>query len=240
MNMKSKKAFTLLELIITISIIAIIGVILIILFNPWQQLGKGFDARRKSDLDILKKVLEDYYNDKGCYPQANEICYDNTTDVSVGVGHASLIGKQCHICGNEPTSPSFSPYLTQLPCDPQHPAKKYLYSYDCPGGVCPACIPEYVIYSALTTIGDQSISNLGCLGDGCGNPPDYGYAYGVSSSNTRLNISNRFNCISITGKCNACGSGGYLSCITDVGCPDKSKIYSSSTVCCNQNPGACN
>lgn len=69
-----KKAFTLMELLIIIALIAIIATVVLILLNPWQQIAKAQDSRRKNDLATFRKVLEDYYNDKGCYPKPNEVC----------------------------------------------------------------------------------------------------------------------------------------------------------------------
>src|SRR5574340_1311498 len=137
-----KKAFTLLELTIVIALIAILAVILILLLNPWQQIGRGNDAKRKHDLDVLKKVLEDYYNDKGCYPLAAQLCYDippGPTEVRKGIGAgATLYSYTCHICNtDDPNRPNFSPYLSPLPCDPEHPQKEYLYEVDPTNGSCP-------------------------------------------------------------------------------------------------------
>ncbi|PIP14675.1 hypothetical protein COX47_03920 [Candidatus Roizmanbacteria bacterium CG23_combo_of_CG06-09_8_20_14_all_35_49] len=67
--------FTLMELLIVIAIIAILATIAIVLLNPMQQISKAQDGRRKNDLATFQKVLEDYYNDKGCYPRPNEVCY---------------------------------------------------------------------------------------------------------------------------------------------------------------------
>ena len=108
--------FTLMELLIVIVIIAILATIAIVLLNPMQQISKAQDGRRKNDLATFQKVLEDYYNDKGCYPRPNEVCYPNSQS-----GYNPNVDTKCYICGNE-SSPAnfanFSPYMARLPCDP--------------------------------------------------------------------------------------------------------------------------
>lgn len=224
-KLKISSGFTLLELLIVITIIVILAVVAIIILNPGQQIGKANDAKRKQELSELRKVLDDYYNDKGCYPKPNQICYDNPG--------STTNSQYCHICGRETNSPSFSPYINSLPCDPQHPTQQYLYNVSND-----ACSNWYQIYSDLSLgNADRDAKALNCTGGSCGLPPNYGYYYGISSSNTNLNVSSQYNCLSITNRCNVCGA--YSSCLTDNGCPDKNKIYGSYQACCSANPGAC-
>lgn len=56
MTQHKKPAFTLIELLIVITIIGILAVFVIASFNSAQQ--KSRDAKRKSDLDAVKKALE--------------------------------------------------------------------------------------------------------------------------------------------------------------------------------------
>ncbi len=62
----SKKGFTLIELMVTISIIAIIAAVGITTFSQAQKLGR--DARRKQDLRSLSIALELFYQKNGRYP----------------------------------------------------------------------------------------------------------------------------------------------------------------------------
>ncbi|MCK9344629.1 MAG: type II secretion system GspH family protein [Candidatus Pacebacteria bacterium] len=59
MNMKDKRegGFTLLELLIVISIIAILSVALVLVLNPAEALKKSRDAQRISDLSTMKTAL---------------------------------------------------------------------------------------------------------------------------------------------------------------------------------------
>lgn len=65
---KKNQGISITELLIVITIIAILMVVFMAAFKPWTQQAKARDSRRKSDLQKLKAPLEDYYNDNNCYP----------------------------------------------------------------------------------------------------------------------------------------------------------------------------
>ena len=69
-----KKAFTLIELLITVAILGILILISLFIFQIYMTRAR--DGRRKSDLAKLQRVLEDYNNDNLCYPDVLE-CKDN-------------------------------------------------------------------------------------------------------------------------------------------------------------------
>lgn len=69
-----EKAFTLIELLITVAIIGIL--ILVSLFIYQIYMTRARDGRRKADLARLQRVLEDYTNDNLCYPDTLE-CKDD-------------------------------------------------------------------------------------------------------------------------------------------------------------------
>jgi four helix bundle suffix protein len=164
---KSPKGFTLMELLLVIALIALLATALLILFNPKKQIEKAQDSKRKTEITQLQKVLEDWYNDKNCYPKPEEICYDSPTS-----------NNTCHICGHHPSSPKFTPYLSSLPCDPQYPRKNYLYYFDDS-----ACPKSYVIYTSLSNTTDPAIAQVNCQ-NGCGPDDDCHFNYGFSSPNT--------------------------------------------------------
>lgn len=69
-NIKFGQGFTLIELLMIIALVAIISVAAMILINPIDGMRKGLDAKRKSDLAQIKRLLELYYNDNGEYPNS--------------------------------------------------------------------------------------------------------------------------------------------------------------------------
>lgn len=218
-----KKAFTLLELLIIVSLIAIVAIAVLILLNPWRQIAKAQDGRRKNDLAALQKALEDYYNDRGCYPTPAQICYNSPTSLPNGT-------YTCNICGNESTSPSFSPYLSRLPCDPQHPTNKLLYQVN--SLTCPSW---YRIYSELSAVWSRESDSAGCGEGGCGPKPSYGYDYGASSPNISLEKTPNFFCYTNTNTCDNCGGGGgdYNYCYINPTCL---QVYATEALCCARLP----
>ncbi|MGB9706949.1 MAG: type II secretion system protein GspG [Microgenomates group bacterium] len=153
---RKNSGFTMIELLIVVATIGILGTMAI--FTALNQIAKGRDGRRKADLAKIQKALEDYMNDNGCYPERTEI----TEDLPI----------QSVICKK-----SFSPYLTELPCDPiNNTYYNYFYSYDSNQ----TCKSWYKIYAKLENTKDPIIAQAGCAG-GCG--PSGNYNYWVSSPN---------------------------------------------------------
>lgn len=250
-----KKAFTLLELLIVISVVGILAATVLILINPWNQIAKAKDARRKKEIDLIHKAIEDWFNDKGCYPKPSEICYDTPVNVctagSGGFGLRQFSSQICHICGNEATSPSFSPYLPKLPCDPEHKQKDYLYEVQSKtgincnlgGDITSACPSWAKFYTSLSSNYDFDSDKIGCSQGGCGlsagqlqvtvTPYPYGYSYGDTTGNVTLNSTAYWYCYNPNKKCFACGST-YLACTNPLsGCQT---IYSSIQACQFDHP----
>jgi prepilin-type N-terminal cleavage/methylation domain-containing protein len=93
---KKKKGFTLVEIIIVMAIIIIFATMMVGIFNAIGVTNKGRDAQRKKDLRRIKIAFEEYFNDKGYFPD----------DVDTW-----NIKSNC-------SSDVFSPYLKSWPCDP--------------------------------------------------------------------------------------------------------------------------
>lgn len=101
--------FTLVELLIVVSIIAIMVVLAIAYFRG--QLFKGNDAKRKSDIKRIQIAVEEYEKDNNCYP--------------------SFV-----TCNQDDASQPINPYLSKIPCDPVT-KQSYFYEPD-PGSLnCP-------------------------------------------------------------------------------------------------------
>jgi len=169
-----QSAFTFIELVVSMAIIALLTIVFLGLFNPLKQVQKSWDGKRKNDLSTMQKALEDWYDDKGAFPNANQICFDSVS--SSRIDDYGKTACYCQVCGNRSGSPSFSPYLSRLPCDPQSTAKEYLYDFDC-SGTKPAF---YRVYTKLSITTDRAITELGCQ-YGCGPAQDYAYNYGISN-----------------------------------------------------------
>ncbi|HEX7041828.1 MAG TPA: type II secretion system protein [Patescibacteria group bacterium] len=103
---KSKSGFTLIELIVSIGVLAILAVFAIAAVNPIDQFKKARDSQRKSDLAQLQRVLEQYYQDWGHYPP-NDSSYhieDEKTSPATVVSWGGALG--------------WSPYMDLVPNDP--------------------------------------------------------------------------------------------------------------------------
>lgn len=103
---KINKAFTLIELLVVISIIGIL--IAVSLFGIQGTRESSRDARRKSDLEMIRGGIEIYRSDCNEYPDA------------LGT---SLVGS------GSPTSCALTnTYIAEVPTDPLDPARDYLYA----------------------------------------------------------------------------------------------------------------
>jgi len=67
---KLNKGFTLVELLIAISLIAILTGVLLAILNPRGIQAKARDSQRVSDLSKVKVALENYFADNRSYPSS--------------------------------------------------------------------------------------------------------------------------------------------------------------------------
>lgn len=157
--MSRLKGFTLSELMIVITILAVVAILL--LTSLQQQTMRGYDSKRKTDLAKIKVIFEDYYNDHNCYP---------TKDLW-----------DAYDCKTKANGDFLKLYLQDqdIPCDP-YTGERYLY-ITIPEGVEGSCT-GYRMFAALTITTDPDIRASGCDPDphkGCGYEP-YKYNYGIS------------------------------------------------------------
>lgn len=112
-NLKSLKGFTLVELLVSIVIVAILSTIGLVVYSNFLRDAR--DGKRQSDLKIIQAGLEQYYADQFFYP--------NTPSASFPFG-AALTSST----GN-PTPPSPAKnYMNIVPNDPQpSPQPRYRY-----------------------------------------------------------------------------------------------------------------
>lgn len=115
--MEKRFGFTLIELLITIVIIGVLATIGMQTFKGAQQ--RAFDAKRKADLDQVKKALRLYYNDYNKYPASNgspnwqiQACTGTTAcDADCSWGSQFVCNSMI--------------YMNQLPQDPHGGTYKY-------------------------------------------------------------------------------------------------------------------
>lgn len=65
---RKDRGFTLIEILIAITILATLGGGVILTLNPAKQINKSRDAQRQSDLNQIRIASDAYYNDTRCYP----------------------------------------------------------------------------------------------------------------------------------------------------------------------------
>lgn len=170
-HLRDQSGFTLVELLIVVGMIGILSVAILATLNPIDQIQKGKDAKRKSDLAQIHRALELYYQDWGRYPP-------HTFNYSGAVNY-QIISTDA----NDPVKEwgtSWTPYMERLPKD-ENSQKRYLY-YS----------PDqqlFYLYASLDRGGkDPQVCNGGRA---CGNVPANTTCggtnvcnYGVSSLNT--------------------------------------------------------
>lgn len=147
-NFKVKRGFSLIELLIVITIIAVLIGAGTVSWTNAQQ--KGRDAKRKSDLKAVQQALEVYFQTNGKYP-------DNSTPVAgsircnVGIA-ANINWGSAFICNSVN-------YLNLLPQDPTSQSTSGYY-YVSSGT--PPTPTSYVISADLENNNDPDRTGLPC------------------------------------------------------------------------------
>lgn len=164
MSMK-KNAFTLIELIVVMAILAILMAIGTGAFTA--SMKKGRDNTRKANLRAITNALELYNMDKGKYPTGDS----EGRIVGCGTDTSRVF---CEVNGpfQDATPATPTMYMAQLPTDPQYPSKKYFYVS--------ATGAQYQIYTHLENSQDPAIITPAASGTDCGGTCNWG----LSSSNT--------------------------------------------------------
>lgn len=218
---KNNEGMTLMEVLILIAIICALLVALIYLIKPQEQIHKARDAKRKNDLNELRKMLEDWYTDNSCYPTNREICFNSPSSPT------------CEICSSHPDSPSFSRFTTSVICDPESPLKNYLYA---PSGD-PNCPGAFIIYTKLGAAYSKENDLYNCSPQhGCGPAPFRGYDYLVTSPNAFVPVATNYYCYTNMSRCSSCGS--YAACDNQLERGTCREVYPSIEGCCGAHPGA--
>lgn len=113
----SIRAFTLIELLIVIAIVGLLAVASIVILN--QARIKSRDAKRVSDIQVIRAGLEQHWLEKASYPTT-------ASQVSLGTGNYAVLSSN----GFEATLTGRS-YLAKVPTDPK---SSIYYLYQCTNG----------------------------------------------------------------------------------------------------------
>ncbi len=164
----SKKAFTLIELLIVITILGILA--LMITGNFFTSLKKGRDAKRKEDLEQITRALEMYYEDKRTYP---------TFNIFASPGY-QLCGNGL-VASNGSCAAGEKTYMLKVPSDPiSGRSYEYLTNVVTPG-------VDFKLFACL----ENNLQMLPYVSSGyamscatnCNGTPGIPCVWGVSSSN---------------------------------------------------------
>lgn len=154
----SRSAFTLIELLIVIAIVAALSVVVVLAINPAELLRQSRDVDRLSDMDVVSKAISLYTTDVGgslglsstIYlsipdPQATSTAGDQCQGLGLS---SSSVGWAYHCSGNSTyknvdgtgwvpinfSQQSFGSSLSSLPVDPTNTTSSGLFYAYTPGG----------------------------------------------------------------------------------------------------------
>ena len=117
MKFKNSKAFTLLEILLVVGIIAILAGIVIIAINPSKQLAQVRNTQRKSDLKQIANAITQFYIDKNYYPASSTFPTSSLMTICpTGASTSPAAGFNCTNMLN--LSELVPTYLTAIPNDP--------------------------------------------------------------------------------------------------------------------------
>ncbi len=160
MGEKKRNGFTLIELILVVAIMGVLSVGVMLTLNPFAQVQKASDARRKSDLSQIQKALETYYQDNGKYP-ANSSGYLIITVVQ----NPSCQTPPCNVAWGT----NWQPYMNVLPKDPSINKNYVYYSPESDNG------QSYFIYASLDRVqSSEACTNSPCNTTSCGGTCNFG------------------------------------------------------------------
>lgn len=162
--MNSWRAFTLVELLVVMSIIGILAALAVGSFRTAQVRGR--DATRKSDLKQIAHSLELFYADYGRYPSASGGRISGCSyNPSLGTGSSCSWGTSEFTDGK-------TTYFKVIPADP---STTQSYSYEIVAG---SNNQKYKLFATLENTEDQD-----CLDANCNQEPNFA----VTSANTDAN-----------------------------------------------------
>ena len=114
----NQKAFTLIELLLVVAVIATLAVIIFLSLNPAQRIKDAKDARRTTDVDQILSAIHEYVIDtKGTFPvsspQAEVQLGTATSGCGIVTGGCNALSTAC-----TDLSVKLVKYLDVMPIDP--------------------------------------------------------------------------------------------------------------------------
>lgn len=117
LNLRSRvKAFTIVELLVVIGIVAVLAVTLLALLNPSEAQRRTRDAKRLKDANTLQSIVSQYLEDGNTFGTA---CTTTTPCTSSGAGSVDTVtcaANAANWIGG--TNANLCPYAQAIPVDP--------------------------------------------------------------------------------------------------------------------------
>lgn len=170
-----KRAFTLVELLVVISIMAILTMVTVSQFRTARK--RANDVARKGDLNAVAKALQLYFADYGVMP-----------DMDKPEGGQIKVGTSVSAWGSEFKDKASTPYvyMMKLPTENTTGWPQYCYKTD-------STYKKYALFAKLEVLSDGECKDSDGDGKGdyiCGGFSEYCYAN--VSPNTSLNDDGTF------------------------------------------------
>lgn len=111
----STQGFTLIEIVTVAAVLGALSYIGLVMLDPFSQIQKANDVKRKNDLAQLQRGLEAYYADHNKYPQnpGMETACENRSGFTIALDNGLSIPWGADATDTE----NFLPYMNPLPED---------------------------------------------------------------------------------------------------------------------------
>lgn len=117
--MKTQRAFTLIEILLAIGIIAVLATVVVVSLDPISRFRDARDARRLSDIQSILSAVHQYVIDnQGTFPAGVD-----TTERQIGTASSGCsISGECSVSSGNcvDLSSTLDRYLKDIPYDPSN------------------------------------------------------------------------------------------------------------------------